>query len=121
MFFWKSLAFWNYYFLRWKGEAKRTVTGQLQWEKELIFKVPWFAWMCCAGYSVGPFETEQGPVVLAPCPMFFACLLSSENFSQSLVREMKNTETKENSQRRPNNNNVVIKHKQGHLAPSQGL
>ena len=28
---------------------------------------------------------------------------------------MKNAETKENSQRRPNNNNVVIKHSQGPL------
>ena len=34
---------------------------------------------------------------------------------------MKNAETKENSQRRPNNNNVVIKHSQGYLVPSQGL
>ena len=104
-----------------KGKPKRAITGQLQWEKELILKVPSFAWMCCAGYSVGPSETEQGPVVLAPCPMFSACLLSLENFSQSLVREMKNTETKENSQRIPNNNNVVIKHSQGPLVPSQGL
>ena len=51
------------------------------------------------------------------------CLpLSVENFSQriSLIREMKNTETKENSQRRPNNN-VVTKHSQRPLVPSQGL
>ena len=33
---------------------------------------------------------------------------------------MRNAETKENSQRRPNNNNVVIKQSQGPLAPSQG-
>ena len=29
-----------------KGTPKRRVTAQLQLEKELIFKVPWFAWMC---------------------------------------------------------------------------
>ena len=36
------------------------------------------------------------------CPMSFACLLSMENFSWriSLIRETRNTETKENSQRR---------------------
>ena len=59
-----------------------------------------------------------------PLPPHVLCLpLSVENFSQriSLIREMKNTETKENSQRRPNNNNVVIKHSQGPLVPSQGL
>ena len=41
-----------------------------------------------------------------------ACLLPVGNFSQrmSLIREVRNAETKENSQRRPNNKNVVIKH-----------
>ena len=34
---------------------------------------------------------------------------------------MRNVETKENSQRRLNNNNVVIKHSQGPLVLSQGL
>ena len=42
---------------------------------------------------------EQDSVVLA---MSSACLLPVENFSQkiSLIREVKNDETKENSQRR---------------------
>ena len=70
-------------------------------------------------------ETEQDPMVLAhpPPTMFSACLLSLQNFRQriSIVREVRNVETKENSQRRPNNNNVVIKHSQGPLALSQGL
>ena len=41
-----------------------------------------------------------------------ACLLSVETFSQriSLIREVRNAETKENSQKRLNNNNVVTKH-----------
>ena len=68
-------------------------------------------------------------MVLAPPIMSSACLLSVENFSQriSLIREMRNAETKENSQRRlnnnnnNNNNNVVIKHGQGPLVLSQGL
>ena len=34
---------------------------------------------------------------------------------------MRNAETKENSQKRLNNNTVVIKHSQGPLFPSQGL
>ena len=39
----------------------------------------------------------------------------------SLMREIRNAEVKENSQRRLNNNNVVIKHSQGSLALPQGL
>ena len=58
-----------------------------------------------------------------PPPTFSACLLPVENFSQkiSLIREVRNAETKENSQGRLNNNNVVIKHSQGPLVLSQGL
>ena len=56
-----------------------------------------------------------------PLPAFMssACLLSVENFSQkiSLIREVRNAETKENSQRRLNNN-AVIKHSQGLLVSS---
>ena len=69
-------------------------------------------------------EMEQDPCDLSPCPtMSSACLLSMENFMQriSLIREVRNTEAKENSQRRLNNNNVVIKHSPGPLAHSQGL
>ena len=70
-------------------------------------------------------EMQQDSMVLAPPPrptMSSACLLPVENFSQgiSLIREVRNTETKENSQRRLNNN-VVIKHSQGPLVLSQGL
>ena len=45
-----------------------------------------------------------------PPTMSSACLLSVENFTQriSLIREVGNAETKENSQRRLNNNNAVI-------------
>ena len=45
-----------------------------------------------------------------PCPtMSSTCLLSVENFSQriSLIREVRNAETKENSQRELNNNNIL--------------
>ena len=51
--------------------------------------------------------------LLPPTPTVFSvCPLSVQNFSQriSLIREVRNAETKENSQRRSNNNNVVIKH-----------
>ena len=51
-------------------------------------------------------------------------LLPMENFSQriSLIRELRNVETKENCQKRlNNNNNVVIKHSQGPSVLSQGL
>ena len=60
---------------------------------------------------------------LAPHAMSSVCFLSMENFSQrvSLIRTMRNTETKENSHRRLNNNNVVIKHSQGPFVLSQGL
>ena len=47
-------------------------------------------------------ETEQDPVILAPASptMSFPCPLSVESFSQkvSFIREMRNAETKENSQ-----------------------
>ena len=62
-------------------------------------------------------------MVLAPPIMSSACLLSVENFSQriGLIREVRNVETKENSQGRLNNNNVVIKQSQGPLVLSQRL
>ena len=70
-------------------------------------------------------EMKQDPVVLAPCHIL--CLpLSIKKKKQNcrqrvgLIREMGNAETKENSQRRPNNNDVVIKHSQGPLVLSQG-
>ena len=62
-------------------------------------------------------------MVLAPPPTgLSACHLPLENLSQriSLIREVRNAETKESSQRGPNNN-VVIKHSQAPLVPSQGL
>ena len=67
------------------------------------------------------FETEQDPMVLPH--MSSDCLLSVENCGQiiSLIREMRNAETKENRKRGPNNNKVVIKHSEGPLVPSQGL
>ena len=45
------------------------------------------------------------------------------NISQrtSVIREVRNAETKEDSQRRPNNNNVVTRHSQGLVVPSQRL
>ena len=60
-----------------------------------------------------------GPPPPSPVLAFF----SVENFSQriSLIREIRNAETEENSQKRLNNNKVVIKQSQGPLAPSQGL
>ena len=54
--------------------------------------------------------------------MSSACLLPVEHLSQriSLNGEVRNVEAKESSQRRLNNNNVVIKHSQGPLVLSQG-
>ena len=59
----------------------------------------------------------------APTTMSSACPLPLENFNQriSLIREVRNAETKENSVRRLNNNTIVIKHGQGPLVLSQGL
>ena len=52
-----------------------------------------------------------------------AACLSVENLSQRvcLVRDRRPAESKKNSQRRLNDDNVVIKHTQGPLVPSQGL
>ena len=73
--------------------------------------VKWYSWNGAGRYS------------LCPLSMSPVCLLSVENFSQriSLVREMRNAETKDNSQRRLNNTIVVIKHGQGPLVLSQGM
>ena len=76
--------------------------------------------------SEGVFEMKQDLMVLAAprlLPMFSACLLPMENFSPriSLIGEVRNAETKESSQGRLNNNNVVIKHSQGYLGLSKGL
>ena len=78
------------------------------------------------GRLSGLSETEQDWVVLVWSPtstLSSVCLLPVGNFSQriSLTREVRNDETKKNSQRRLNNNDVVIKHSQGPLVLSQGL
>ena len=68
-------------------------------------------------------ETEQ---VLAPhppprtMPSAF-CLRKTWVKKISLIREVRNAETKESSQRKLNNNNTATKHSQGPLALSQGL
>ena len=73
--------------------------------------------------ALGLWLKQRG--LYSPCPLTVssACLLPVENFSQRicLIGEARNVETKENSQRRLNNNNVVIKHSQGPLVLSQGL
>ena len=74
-------------------------------------------------------DMEQDHIVLALPPphphhtMSSACHLPVENMSQriNLIREVRHAETKEKSQRRLNNNNIVIKHNQGPLVLSQGL
>ena len=67
-------------------------------------------------------EPEQEPMVPCTLTTSSACLVSVENFSQrvSLIREVRNVETKENSQRGLNSKNVVTKHGQGPLVLSQG-
>ena len=60
------------------------------------------------------FSEGLGHVLCLP----FVC----GSFSQrNLIREERYVETKGNSQRRLNNNNVVIKHSQGPLVLFQGL
>ena len=46
-----------------------------------------------------------------------------ENFNQklSLIRKVKNEETKENSKRKLNNNNVVLKHKELYSSFSRAI
>ena len=69
------------------------------------------------------YPSWNGAGAYGPCS---SCLMPAfhlwKNFSQkiSLTKEGKNAETKENSERRPQNNNVVVKHSQGHLVPAQG-
>ena len=70
-------------------------------------------------------ETVQDYMVSPPHPTttFSACLVPIKNLNQriSLLREVRNAETKGNSLGRLNNNKVVIKHRQGPLVLSQGL
>ena len=69
------------------------------------------------------FQMKQSRTLWSLPPMSSACLLSAEHFSQriSLSEKWEHVETKENSQRRPSNNSLVIKHSQGPLVPPQGL
>lgn len=68
-----------------------------------------FLSFCLSLYLPLQGETEQDPMVLAPSHVL--CLpFALENFSQriSLSREGRNGETKENSQKRLNNNNAAL-------------
>ena len=78
--------------------------------------------------SLSDSKTEVHMVLAHPIPplpptVSSAWLLPVKNFTGliSLIREVRHTETKENSPRRLNNNNAVIKHSQGPLIFSQGL
>ena len=75
------------------------------------------AWRTAASFPVG----QNRAVVVAP-PRVLYCLWPADNVSQriSLIGEVRNAATKENSQRRLNNN-IVIKHSQRPLVLSQGL
>ena len=81
----------------------------------------------CFNFPVAsrPDETEQDSMILArpPHSTSSAYILPVENFSQriSLIREVRNAETKENSLRRLSNNIVVIEHSQGPLVLFHGL
>ena len=83
------------------------------------------SWADSSGFDMeqNPYDPCPLPLTHLPSPMFCACLLSLESFSQriSLMREIRNAEAKENSQRRLNSNNVVTKHSQGSLVLPQGL
>ena len=76
------------------------------------------AWRTAASFPVGQNRT----VVVAP-PRVLYCLWPADNVSQriSLIGEVRNAATKENSQRRLNNNNAIIKDNQGPLVLSQRL
>ena len=65
-------------------------------------------------------EMKQNLLFLAPVPCPFPALCGKLQ-RISLVRELRNVDTKEKGQKRLNNNNVVIKHNQGPSALSQGL
>ena len=80
--------------------------------------------------SLSDSKTEQDHMVLAypipplPPTISSACLLPVKNCSYkkiSLIREVRNAETKGNSPETLYNNNAVIKQSQGPLIFSQGL
>ena len=60
-------------------------------------------------------------MVLGPSTSSPAFSLGNISQRTSVIREVRNAETKEDSQRRQNNNNVVTRHSQGLVAPSQRL
>ena len=76
--------------------------GRLQSIRSQRFRHDWVTFTFTT--FIRESETEQDPMVLAPlppCTMSSVCLLSVKNFSQkiSLIREVRNAETQENSQR----------------------
>ena len=111
-----------------KGSQAFTFPPKLPWKRgrETALLKDFKKWIFVQkSYSYKDTEWSRTPWSLPtpPRPTSYACLFSVENFSQriSLIREIRNEETKENSQKRLNNNNVVIKHSQGPLVLSQGL
>jgi len=71
-------------------------------------------------FSFDNIEMDQFPVVLALQVLCLPIVCGKTLAKQFESEKWENTETKENSQRRPNNDNVVTKHSQGHLVPPQG-
>ena len=76
-----------------------------------------FVGLFCFSYWKGTGPYAPSP----PCSLPAFGLWKSLSQRISLIREVRNADTKENSQRTLNNSDVVIKHSQGHLVPSQGL
>ena len=109
-----------------KAERRRTGAFEL-WGWRRLLRFPWAARRpnqlipkeITLEYSL---EEKQSRTLWSlcphpPAPCFLCAFFSMENFKSSerisLIREMRNAETKKNSQRRLNNNNVVINHSQG--------
>ena len=104
-----------------KAECQRIDAFEL-WSWRRLLRFPWAARRPNQSIpkEINPeyaLEVNQSRTLWSLChhptaPSFLSAFFSMENFKRSerisLISEMRNAETKKNSQRRLNNNNVVI-------------
>ena len=95
---------------------KRQATGQRKTRKQWLKSqgCPFSLWN-----GTWPSSSPPPTPALHPPPVF--CLW--KNFSQriSLIRKVRKSQAKKNTQTGTNNNSLVSKQRQGHLVPAQGL
>ena len=93
---------------------KRPLFRMCHGRRQVLYLLSRF-FSCVQPWKINKVKQSRTLWSLPRPTMSSACLLSLEK-KTGLIIEVRNVETKENNQRRPNKNNVVIKHSQGPLS-----